>query len=90
MFAEFRAGQFGYNFGLVSNTTATRYESLDRNQVLGGGRDWLLKRRRNQYTGAVSFFKDNFARRLAQPEDRRRVPRREAATPSGTRATPTT
>ena len=60
MFAEFRAGQFGYNFGLVSNTTDTRYESLDRNQVLGGGRDWLQKRRRNQYTGAVSFFKDNF------------------------------
>ncbi len=28
MFAEFRAGQFGYNFGLVSNTTDTRYESL--------------------------------------------------------------
>jgi len=60
MFAEVRAGQFGYNFGLVSNTTDTRYESLDRNQVLGGGRDWLLKRRRNQYTGALSFFKDNF------------------------------
>ena len=77
MFAEFRAGQFGYNFGLISNTTDTRYESLDRNQVLGGGRDWLQKRRRNQYTGAVSFFKDNFARRLAQPEVRRRVPRRD-------------
>ena len=26
MFAEFRAGQFGYNFGLDSNTDATRYE----------------------------------------------------------------
>jgi hypothetical protein len=61
MFAEFRAGQFGYNFGLVSNTTATRYESLSTNQVLGGGRDWMNKRRRNQYTGALSFFKDNFA-----------------------------
>jgi len=60
MFAEFRAGQFGYNFGLTSNTTDTRYESLDRHQVLGGGRDWLLKRRRNQYTGALSYFKDNF------------------------------
>ena len=30
MFAEFRAGQFGYNFGLDSNTDATRYEVLDR------------------------------------------------------------
>jgi hypothetical protein len=61
MFAEFRGGQFGYNFGLVSNTTATRYESLTTNQVMGGGRDWMNKRRRNQYTGAVSYFKDNFA-----------------------------
>lgn len=61
MFAEFRAGQFGYNFGLVSNTTDTRYESLSANQVIGGGRDWMNKRRRNQYTGALSFFKDNFA-----------------------------
>ena len=60
MFAEFRAGQFGYNFGLVSNTTATRYESVETNQVIGGGRDWMNKRRRNQYTGAVSYFKDNF------------------------------
>jgi Carboxypeptidase regulatory-like domain len=61
MFAEFRAGQFGYNFGLDSNTTATRYESLTTNQLLGGGRDWELRRRRNQYTGALSYFKDNFA-----------------------------
>lgn len=62
IFAEFRAGQFGYNFGLVSNTTATRYESITTNHVLGGGRDWELRRRRNQYTGAVSFFKDAFLR----------------------------
>jgi hypothetical protein len=60
MFAEFRAGQFGYNFGLDSNTGATRYESISTNQVLGGGRDWELRRRRNQYTGALSYFKDNF------------------------------
>ena len=61
MFAEFRAGQFGYNFGLTSNTTDTRYESITTNQVIGGGRDWLNKRRRNQYTGALSYFKDNWA-----------------------------
>ncbi len=60
-FAEFRAGQFGYNFGLDSNTDATRYESLTTSEVLGGGRDWELRRRRNQYTGAVSYFKDRFA-----------------------------
>ena len=29
-------------------------------KFVGGGRDWLNKRRRNQYTGALSFFKDNF------------------------------
>jgi hypothetical protein len=61
MFAEFRAGQFGYNFGLDSNTNGIRYEDLVTNQVVGGGRSWLNKRRRNQYTGAVSYFKDNFA-----------------------------
>ncbi|MGE0813351.1 MAG: carboxypeptidase regulatory-like domain-containing protein [Vicinamibacterales bacterium] len=60
MFAEVRAGQFGYNFGLDSNTGDTRYESLTTNQVLGGGRDWELRRRRNQFTGSLSYFKDNF------------------------------
>jgi Carboxypeptidase regulatory-like domain len=61
MFAEFRAGQFGYDFGLDSNTEATRYEDLATGEITGGGRHWLNKRRRNQYTGAVSYFKDNFA-----------------------------
>ena len=61
MFAEFRAGQFGYNFGLDSNTEATRYEDVITNEITGGGRHWLNKRRRNQYTGAMSFFRDNFA-----------------------------
>jgi hypothetical protein len=61
MFAEFRAGQFGYNFGLDSNTQDRRYEDLVTSEVIGGGRSWLNKRRRNQYTGAVSYFKDNFA-----------------------------
>ena len=60
-FAEFRAGQFGYDFGLVSNTNDIRYESLTTNEIMGGGRDWLLKRRRNQYTGSLSFFMDNLA-----------------------------
>jgi len=60
-FVEIRAGQFGYNFGLDSNTGTTRYESLTTREVLGGGRDWELRRRRNQVTGAVSYFKDRFA-----------------------------
>jgi len=61
MFVEVRGGQFGYNFGLDSNNTNTRYESLTTREVLGGGRDWELRRRRNQFTGAMSYFKDNFA-----------------------------
>lgn len=61
IFVEARGGQFGYNFGLDSNTQATRYESLTANEILGGGRDWELRRRRNQYTGALAYFKDNFA-----------------------------
>ena len=60
-FVEIRAGQFGYNFGLDSNTNETRYESLTTNEILGGGRDWELRRRRNQVTGAASYFKDKFA-----------------------------
>ncbi len=60
IFAEFRAGQFGYNFGLDSNTEAIRYEDILTNVVEGGGRHWLNKRRRNQYTGALSYFRDNF------------------------------
>ncbi len=59
MFAEVRAGQFGYNFGLDSNNEGTRYEDLVTNEVVGGGRHWMNKRRRNQYTGALSYFKDN-------------------------------
>ena len=59
MFAEFRAGQFGYDFGLDSNTNDIRYEDLATRQVVGGGRQWLLLRRRNQFTGSVSYFKDN-------------------------------
>lgn len=46
LFAEFRAGQFGYNFWLDSNTGDIRYESLTTNEILGGGLAWLLKHRR--------------------------------------------
>ncbi len=61
MFAEFRAGQFGYNFGLNSNGEGTRYEDVVTNEITGGGRHWLNKRRRNQYTGALNLFRDRFA-----------------------------
>ena len=83
MFAEIRAGQFGYNFGLDSNTEATRYEDVVTNEITGGGRHWLNKRRRNQYTGALSFFKRQLRGRLAQLQVRRRVSRRVRQHPLG-------
>ena len=57
-FLEVRGGQFGYNFGMITNTDAPRYEDTVTLEVRGGGRDWLLKRRRNQYTAAYSWFLD--------------------------------
>jgi hypothetical protein len=60
-FFEIRAGQFGYDFGLVNNVDAPRYEDQVTLDVTGGGRDWLLKRRRNQVTAAYSWFKDDLA-----------------------------
>jgi hypothetical protein len=60
MYFEVRAGQFGYNFGLVNYSTDPRYEDLITQEVTGGGRDWELRRRRNQYTGTLSYFKDGF------------------------------
>ena len=58
-FFEVRYGQFGYNFGLVGNIDTNRYEDLVTFDVTGGGRDWMLRRRRNQVTGAYSWFKNN-------------------------------
>ncbi len=81
MFAEVRVGQFGYNFGLDSNTSDLRYEDLVTNEVTGGGRSWLNKRRRNQYTGARQLLQGQLRRRLAQLQVRRRVPGRERQHP---------
>lgn len=59
-FLEVRAGQFGYNFGLVNNdTTGPRIEDTITLNVVGGGRDWLLKRRRSQASGAYTTYVDN-------------------------------
>jgi len=59
-FLEVRGGQFGYNFGMITNTDAPRFEDTVTLEVRGGGRDWLLKRRRNQYTASYSWFIDAF------------------------------
>ena len=58
-FFEIRAGEFGYNFGLVGNGSEARREDRATLQVTGGGRDWELDRRRDQLHGAFTFFVDN-------------------------------
>jgi hypothetical protein len=58
-FLEIRAGEFGYNFGLVGNSQEPRREDQTTLQVTGGGRDWQLNRRRKQVHGAYTFFVDS-------------------------------
>ena len=59
-FLEVRAGEFGYNFGLVGNDqTEPRREDAVTLLATGGGRDWQLDRRRKQLHGAYTFFMDN-------------------------------
>jgi hypothetical protein len=59
-FLEVRAGEFGYNFGLIGNDqTNPRVEDRSTLAVRGGGYDWELDRRRKQLHGAYTFFADN-------------------------------
>ena len=59
-FLEVRAGEFGYNFGLVGNDLTTpRVEDRTTGAVSGGGYNWELDRRRKQVHGAYTFFADN-------------------------------
>jgi hypothetical protein len=59
-FLEVRAGEFGYNFGLLGNDQTTpRREDRATLLVTGGGRDWELDRRRKQVHGAYTFYVDN-------------------------------
>ena len=57
-FLELRAGEFGYNFGLVGNGADPRREDQTTLEVTGGGRDWQLDRRRKQLHGAYTFYVD--------------------------------
>jgi hypothetical protein len=58
-FLELRAGEFGYNFGLLGNDqTEPRREDAVTLLASGGGRDWRLDRRRKQLHGAYTFFVD--------------------------------
>jgi carboxypeptidase family protein len=58
-FLEVRAGEFGYNFGLVGNGSDPRREDTQTLLVTGGGRDWQLDRRRKQMHGAYTFYVDD-------------------------------
>ena len=58
-FFEIRAGEFGYNFGLLGNDQGPRREDLVTGEVTGGGRDWRLDRRRKQLHGAYTFYVDD-------------------------------
>jgi hypothetical protein len=58
-FLEARAGQFGYDWTYLNHTNDPRYEDLGTSEVRGGGRDWELDRRRDQFTAAYSLFRDN-------------------------------
>jgi hypothetical protein len=59
-FLELRAGEFGYNFGLLGNDqTEPRREDAVTLLATGGGRDWRLDRRRKQLHGAYTFFVDD-------------------------------
>ncbi len=60
-FLEVRAGEFGYNFSMVGNGSDPRREDTTTLQVTGGGRDWLLERRRKQLHGAYTFYVDQLA-----------------------------
>jgi hypothetical protein len=58
-FLEVRAGEFGYNFALVGNSTDPRREDITTGVIEGGGRDWRLDRRRKQLHGAYTFYLDD-------------------------------
>jgi hypothetical protein len=58
-FFEVRAGEFGYNFGMKNNGDGPRVEDTVTLRVTGGGRDWLLNRRRKQVHGAYTAYVDD-------------------------------
>jgi len=58
-FLEVRAGEFGYNFGMTNYSTAPRIEDTITLRVTGGGRDWMLNRRRKQLHGAYTAYVDD-------------------------------
>jgi hypothetical protein len=62
-FGEVRGGQFGYNWPLVPNASATgpRIEDLSNSLVSGPNIHRQQNRRRNQVLGSLTYFKDGLA-----------------------------
>lgn len=62
-YAEVRGGQFGYDWPLRPNESATgpRIEDLSNSFVTGPNLDRFQARRRNQVLGSISYFKDGYA-----------------------------
>ena len=91
MFAEFRAGQFGYNFGLDSNTDAHALRgSLSTNEIARRRTRLAEQAPPQSVHRRAQLLQGQLRRRLAQLQDRRRVPGRVGQHHLGRRATPTT
>jgi hypothetical protein len=62
-FTEVRGGQFGYDWPLIPNATASgpRLEDLSNSMVSGPNIDRFQARRRDQVLGSVTYFKDGLA-----------------------------
>jgi Carboxypeptidase regulatory-like domain len=62
MYAEARYGVFGYYFPLFANSDTTEYQVIDTARAFTSGADrkGQTDRRRNQATGALTYFKDGW------------------------------
>jgi hypothetical protein len=59
-YLEFRYGNFGYFFPLEGYSSEPRREDNGTRIITGGDWQWQQDRNRNQGTGAVTYFKDNW------------------------------
>jgi hypothetical protein len=58
---ELRGGLFGYDWPNARNSDAPAFQDTGNNRVSGANREWALNRRRPQFHGALSIFKDGWA-----------------------------
>ncbi len=60
LYVESRFGQFGYYFPLIGSSNEPFRRDGGTRIVTGGDQIWQQDRRRWQFTGAATYFKDNF------------------------------